>query len=432
MKIAILSYHFTPSTMVAALRARGLAKYLGRAGHEVTVVTAQPDPETSSVYDVVTLPGRTPSSRMREAMGLSPHHTIVDALSDGEAGSARAAVLRALRRGAQEIVFWPDEAAEWAGRVRGWVTARSRSGALDAVISTSPPVSTHLAALRADRRGVAWVADYRDLWTAAHHYPLSAARRAFDRRWDARIAREADAVTVATEGFARTVRSAFPGTPVAVVYNGYDPGMFANTSRATPNGRLTLVHAGSLYGGRVDPSVLLDAIVQVTSSGRIPRDRIRLEFFSAAEAWLTRKIADRALGDVVVVHGTRPRELVIEAYRTADVLVLMQWDDPGELAVMPAKTFEYLGARRSLLCVGCGAGGEVDRLVASSGAGVVVRDVGAAARALGALYDEFSVTGFVSDPTDELIRLEFTQMAMAGSMEEALDRAAGAARSRGR
>ena len=264
------------------------------------------------------------------------------------------------------------------------------------------------------------MADFRDLWTLAHHYPLSAFRRALDSRLERRIFRESAAVTVATAGFAETVRAAFPDASISVVYNGYDSEMFPVRERTTPNTKLTLVHAGSLYGGRVDPSVLFAGVQQLLSTGRIPAERLHLDFFSANEAWLTRCIAEHGIEDVVTVHGIQPRDRVIEAYVTADVLVLIQWDTPGELSVMPAKVFEYLASRRFMLCVGSPHGGEVDRLLAKTHAGAIVRDVDSTAEAIAALYDEWDRTGFVADRTEEATRAEWTQMAMAQAMEDAI------------
>jgi glycosyltransferase involved in cell wall biosynthesis len=271
------------------------------------------------------------------------------------------------------------------------------------------------------------VADFRDLWTLAHHYPLSRARRALDRRTEARIMSEAGAVTVATDGFARVVREAYPEAAVSVVHNGYDPEMFDAPERDAPNTKLTLLHAGSLYGGRVDPAVLFRAMRTLVDDGRVPMDRIHLDLYSAKEAWLTRSVTEHGLDGVVTVHGTCPRSCVIEAYAASDILVLLQWDDPGECDVLPAKMLEYLASRRSILAVGSRPGGEVDRMLASTGAGTISRDVDDTADAIATLYHEFAQTGFVRIPIDEDARALWTQSAMAEAMHAAIESAVSAA-----
>src|SRR5262249_20087461 len=71
------------------------------------------------------------------------------------------AILRALSN------WWllPDSYAGWAPRARHAALARIARGGIDAVLSSSPPDSVHLAgAAVADASGLPWVADFRDPW----------------------------------------------------------------------------------------------------------------------------------------------------------------------------------------------------------------------------------------------------------------------------
>ena len=56
--------------------------------------------------------------------------------------------------------------------------------------------------------------------------------------------------------------------------------------------------------------------------------------------------------DRVVVHPHVPRSGVAAIQQQADVLLLMQWNDPREQGNLPGKLFEYLGARRPILGLG--------------------------------------------------------------------------------
>ena len=53
----------------------------------------------------------------------------------------------------------------------------------------------------------------------------------------------------------------------------------------------------------------------------------------------------------------------------ADVLLMLQWDNPSEAGNLPGKLFEYLGARRPILALGY-EGGEMARIIRERGAGV--------------------------------------------------------------
>src|SRR5678809_1703232 len=68
----------------------------------------------------------------------------------------------------RQIVDWclfPDSYLGWAQRARATVQARIAKGDIDAMLSSSPPDSVHLAAADVARQtGVPWVADFRDPW----------------------------------------------------------------------------------------------------------------------------------------------------------------------------------------------------------------------------------------------------------------------------
>lgn len=419
MNIVLIAYHFTPSTMVGSLRARGLAQHLHELGHDITVITAEPDPERSTSWDVISVPHRTFASRVRRCLGVSDHHTVHDALG-GNRNRLTSRSLAFLRRAAEEVLFWPDQAAAWGRAARKLLDAKVRRGEANLVLSTSPPVSSHVALLRSGGPGIPWVADFRDLWTEAHHYPYSAARRWVERRTEDRIARTAQIITCATTGFTQLMRIAHPDAHVVTVYNGFDPALLSALREREPNPRFTVVHAGNLYGGRVDPSVFFKALCTLFDHYSIPRSSVAVEFFTARESWLLDMVDAHDLSDVVAIHGIRPRDEVHAALSRADVLLLLQWDHPGEAAVLPAKTLEYLASRRFILSIGSPPGGEVDRLLRRTGAGCRCNDVDSAAALLKSLWEEHAAHGFVRDRTNELERARWSQQAMALAMADAI------------
>jgi len=62
--------------------------------------------------------------------------------------------------------------------------------------------------------------------------------------------------------------------------------------------------------------------------------------------------SEAGMADRVVVHPHVPRAEAVAVQQGADVLLLMQWNDPREQGNLPGKLFEYLGARRPILGLG--------------------------------------------------------------------------------
>jgi glycosyltransferase involved in cell wall biosynthesis len=82
-------------------------------------------------------------------------------------------------------------------------------------------------------------------------------------------------------------------------------------------------------------------------------------------------VAALGLAGVVEIEPTRPHDVVLQAQRDADVLLLFMQDRPGAEAVVPAKTWEYLAADRPVLAL-VPLRGAAAREIAAAGAGEVV------------------------------------------------------------
>jgi hypothetical protein len=420
VNLVIVAYHFPPDTAVGAMRASGLAKYLSARGHRVTVLTAQETPAAGQ-YTVETLPGLMPSVRLKRRLGIGQHESLASLAGGGSSSGSLYGALRWLIGICRQVLFWPDEARGWGRRVSRALSRQLASSAVDAVISTGPPYSAHLAVMRAtDVSDVVWVADFRDLWTQSPHYAFGGVRRLMDARAEASVVNGADCVTVATTSFERALRCRHPAARIEAVYNGFDPELFCSMPPPVSAGCLRVVYAGNLYGGKRDPSLVFEAASALFEAGVIPRERFRLDFYSPAEPTLLAAIERYGLNGTVVVHGTRPRSEVLDRLCESDVLLLLQWSDPAESEALPAKIFEYLGARRFILSCGAAEDSEVTRILASTRAGVNVTTAAGAVALLQELWEQFLALGQVPWPGREADRATFTQDAMAARMEEIL------------
>ncbi len=96
--------------------------------------------------------------------------------------------------------------------------------------------------------------------------------------------------------------------------------------------------------------------------------------------------ASWAVADRVVVHPHVPRAQAAAIQQRADVLLLMQWNDPREQGNLPGKLFEYLGARRPILGLGL-EDGVPARIIRERAAGCFSNDPAQIAAQLAAWLD---------------------------------------------
>ena len=245
---------------------------------------------------------------------------------------------------------WPDARAGWLPYA--WRAGRRLLSAWrpDLVYASSPPpTSLLLGKLLAARCGVPWIAEFRDRWSDDPYYARPPWRRSLEVRLERRIIASARAIVTVSEPWAQRYAAAY-GKPALVVLNGFNPDDYAGreSTGAVSSPFLEIVYTGGIYPGHRDPAPLFQA------SRRHPRCRQESGcIFTEPAQSMCRPPASRAgVSDRVLVHPHVPHAEAAAVQQGADVLLLMQWNDPREQGNLPGKLFEYLGARRPILGLG--------------------------------------------------------------------------------
>lgn len=413
---ALIAFHYPPSTMVAAVRAWGLARELAETGNEVHVFTPVADGPTCRGVSVHVVEGAQVGEGTKAALGLPKGASLSYGLPRPLVRTARTAI-----RLAKEVLLFPDEARAWGDSCARAVESWLETSSCDVLISSAPPVSTHVAAMRAraSRTRPIWIADWRDLWTAHPHYGFGRARRMRDLRLERTLVESADGHSASTRQMADILERQYPGTRVAAIYNGFDGAAYAsNRPKQAGSGPLTLAYTGYLYEGKCSVKPLLHAVADLMAEGLVARDGLRLEFAGPPDAALQAGIVDLALEDVVHVHGVVLRSEVHDLLRDSDVLLVIVSDQLREASVVPAKTFEYIEARRPVLALNCLRSSELGSLLETTRTGTCVETNDGVRPAVLRLYREFTSSGCIElDPDDEQLA-RFTHARMAICFDE--------------
>jgi glycosyltransferase involved in cell wall biosynthesis len=381
-RVLVIARDFPPASGAPAIRIGKLAKYLGEFGWVATVVTAPVDHawdlDTSLDADL------TPSlavSRTPRLFSRALAPKVARAANESPADKKS----RSHRLVAR--ICYPDPSLLWAIPAARVAARLGRDQ--DAIITSGPPFSTHLAGLWVSHRlGLPWVADYRDNWSANPATGNHPVRHRLDRVLDARILRTADAVTVVSHAAATELQDKL-GVPPArmfVAMNGFDvDDLPADPCRSN---EFVICYAGSLDERR-DVRPFLTALQRAgRQSSDLARD-LRLEMVGRIPRWAG-EAALRALGsDRVNVGGLRPhREALRQASAAAVLLVVSSTAEAGG-STMTSKLLECIGLRRPVLML-APSGPGVD-LVSELGAGETAPpdDVPAIAEAVLRLYRDW-------------------------------------------
>lgn len=136
--------------------------------------------------------------------------------------------------------------------------------------------------------------------------------------------------------------------------NGFEPRDFEGFEYSSGTPRLLIRYVGTIYAGLQDPTPLFQAIHLLRDRG-VEIDA-RVEFFGA-DSHEVRAAADNlGLSDCVTFLGRVSHAEAVRVQVEADILLLLFWDHPHEKGVLTGKLFEYIGARRPILCMGLDEG----------------------------------------------------------------------------
>jgi len=398
--------------MSAARRAAGLAKYLSRLGHRVTVLT-------SMLGGSGPVPGAARTVRTRDLL-VSPLNWRRDNISaiKGEAVNSAPAPPSAIASWTVpdlELVGWLPFALTRALELRATVLP-------DCVITTSPPRSSHLIGLALQAQDVPWVADFRDGWTFESQRPpwRSPALALIDRTLERLVVRRADAVCAVTEPISADLAERF-GRAVATVSNGFDPDEIPDATVASDRllspGRRSLVHTGNLaYGGRpLGP--LLQAMTSLRDRAPDVAQRLEVVLVGPVTDAERDAVAAAGLGDSVRLTGPVSHAEALGAQRAADGLLVIT--GPGQSGVATGKLYEYLTAQRPILVIGDDTAAA--EIVQRTGAGLAVTrdDPAALAAALRRFAEQ---PEGLPRPTPAAVE-QFAYPALAAQMAELVEQA---------
>jgi len=341
--VLLVSQYAPPSSLVAARRVAAIAKYLGRAGHSVTVLT-------SSSSGTGPIEGAGSVVRTRDALTspLNWRRRHFAALAGGTGESYKPpSRLASVVVPDLSLLTWLPFALPAALRL-------DRERRFDCVLTSSPPPSVHLVGRALRQRGIPWIAELRDGWTfePPHSpWPLGA-QRGVDGGLERRVLSGADAVIGVTRPIAEDLRARL-GLDAELITNGYDPEDVppepAEPDPLLSPDRHSLVHTGRLSLSGVSLERLLDGV-------RLAREdsasqRLELVLAGSLSEDERRLLSAPDLEGAVRFVGwlDRPRALALQ--RAADTLLVVT-EGAGRPSVATGKLFEYLASGRPILVLG--------------------------------------------------------------------------------
>ena len=327
--VLIFAYHYPPENAIGGVRPFRFAKYLSQLSYTCRVFTAadqsgRSDPNVQYVPDPFV-------ERPLKSLSWQLERGVRKFLLPGDVG-----------------VHWSYYAARAA---RAWI--RTHPSAQVTVLSTFPPLGTHLAGWQLARRnGLAWIADCRDpLTNDFADQQRTPSQRRFYRWMERVVAQRADAVIANTDAAHVRWVEKFPSLrdKFHLIWNGFDPEERIQPLPVASPDCMTLSHLGELYHGR-NAAPILESIARLFVANRLPKGSVRVRLIGSAQAECLPPPefiqSAQSEGWLDLVTERIPQQDARQVAQASDGFLLLQ---PRSADQVPAKLFEYLQIGRRIL-----------------------------------------------------------------------------------
>jgi glycosyltransferase involved in cell wall biosynthesis len=386
-KILIILYKFPPSNDVGAFRPIKFIKHMNHFGWHPVILAPSNGVYLSydfdlekSIQDKCTI-YRTPM--------FFPNKKT-DAFISSKVNRVKHLFWRIWNR-----LAIPDGAISWLPFAIPAGIAIAQKYKIELVFVSGPPFSTFIMASYIKRKiKKKLILDYRDPWSINPFDRSWPIRRWFEKQFEKFVLRSADAVICSTNEIREfqieglnikntyhkffTVTNSFEESDHKVIN--------AHTSE-----RFVVIHAGNLYRNR-NPEVLFRSLSMAASHNETFSRNAKFIFYGVFDSKRWNKLGEHlGIRSMLSFKSRIPQSQLFPLLQQASVLLLINSYGPGHHIFIPAKFFDYLKARRPILCLS--EQGALTQVINQTESGVVVnpRNPAEIARELLNLYDQIHV-----------------------------------------
>jgi len=414
--VLMLTYMFYPCNHIASQRAAKMAKYLPKYGWNPVIVCPKWTKENSKFFDPEMVAGFDRSNVVKAIdyknnLGHSRFRKLLTKCISNP--DPRILVVCILRKFALLLERHPPEF--YYGAI-AFLRKYLRTNRIDCVWATEPVCYT-IADWIHKNFGIPWVADFRDIYDQKG-LPEHERGQSYLRKIEQRMISSASAIATVSEHL-RAVLQTRHTKSVYVITNGFDPSDYDGEIQQNRE-IFDIVYTGKIIFPLRDPSPLFRALKTLISTHKIEPSKVCVSFYGTE----SERTLDQLIGNIPTLRNVVqifPRVSFRESINIQkQACILLHLAHGGQKGIMTGKIFEYLGAKRPILCVP-GDNDCVDALLKETKAGVICRNTEEIAAQLLRWYQEWQQTGNVSYHAQDEQIMKYSREKQAGQLAELLD-----------
>jgi hypothetical protein len=359
-KALIITYYWPPSGGAGVQRWLKFAKYLRDFGWEPIIYT--PENPESPVIDPSLEKDIPEGITILKTKIFEPYTAYKRFVGRKKSDSIKAGFLSEKKNPslAEKISVWirgnffiPDARTFWIKPSIRFLTNYLKTNPVDAIISTGPPHSMHMIALGVKKAtNLPWLADFRDPWTNIDFYDELMLTGWADRKHkmqELQVLQNADVVVTISKGMSAVFDKLYH-REYEVITNGFDDEDLADV-QPVRGSKFCLAHVGSLVKSR-NPEALWKVLKLMTERDKNFAHDLEIRLIGNVDWTVRESLSNYNLNDFVKNIDYLPHEMAVNELVNSEVLLLLINRTPNAKMILTGKFFEYLAARRPILCIG--------------------------------------------------------------------------------
>ncbi len=398
VKALIITYYWPPSGGAGVQRWLKMSKYFREYGIEPVIYTPEnPDMamQDSSLHaeipeniKVLKQPVWEPYDAYRKLLGKKKTESVNQGFISE---SKKSGFLEKFAIWVRGNFFIPDARKFWIEPSVKFLLKYISDNPVDIIISTGPPHSMHMIALALKQKTeLPWIADFRDPWTNIDFYDQLHLSKWADKQhhfMEQQVLQNADCVVTVSNSWAKDFIE-LGRKEVEVITNGFDEADFPNESVELFSG-FVLHHIGSMNKDR-NPHILWKVLKELCATNSDFKNDLKIMLTGKNDFAVIESIKENGLFSHLELIEYMPHSEIVKQVPKSTVLLLPLNDTPNVAGVIPGKLFEYLAAKRPILCIGDSTGDSA-KIIAVCNAGYVCdfTDAHAMKNALIDMYQKF-------------------------------------------
>ncbi|MDF1494091.1 hypothetical protein [Caproiciproducens sp. CPB-2] len=371
--ILIISEHFAPENVIAAIRPTKIAKYFKKLGeYHITVLTTKKKLEISDsilendlryVDNLIAVDGYSKTSviipkimKIRRRIEAKCNKT--DEYAPANANHVNLSIHKSwsisnnwVKKEISRIaVFFPDYAdSHIFFRNAKKYFKKNKNQNFDIIFSTYGPLASHQIGknIKKLNKNAFWIADFRDA-VLSDFVPIGF--KHYCKNYSNRICKNADVITAVSQG---VIDGLYIKNNIKkmVISNGFDRDDIRYFTKFDSHRKFILSYTGSLYSGKRDLSVLFKALHELINENLIEEEKVSICYAGGEEDIFFSQVRPFFLENISLSYGKLERKAALHLQSDSDILLLASWNTEKSNGIVTGKFLEYMMMDKPVISV---------------------------------------------------------------------------------